>query len=163
MKSARAAATSQWSAGCSPTTAASAAPRKADRPAEVLEAPATECFGALEEGARLAQVLTSEPGEPWQERLAIARSRLDALSPPRRREERAQARRQARALSPMPNVQRLNVRHAASSPRRHSSRRHAARRVRRRCFERSFSYEPIGCFGVLLFLQLALAAAPAGV
>ena len=118
------------------------APRKADRPAEVLEAPATECFGALEEGARLAQVLTSEPGEPWQERLAIARSRLDALSPPRRREERAQARRQARALSPMPNVQRLNVRHAASSPRCHSSRRHAARRVRRRCFTGHFRTSP---------------------
>jgi len=28
-------------------------------------------------------------------------------------------------------------------------------------FHRSFSYEPVGCFGFLLFWQLALAAAPA--
>src|SRR5439155_7311932 len=105
--------------------------RKADRPAEELEAPAAQRLGALEHHPRLAEVLAPERGEARQERLAIARTRLEALSPARRREERPQPGLKARPLSPARNVQRLKVRHAASSPHCHSSGRRPARRVRR--------------------------------
>src|SRR5439155_17104265 len=116
--------------------------RKTDRPAEKLEAPPAQRLGALEQRPRLAEVLAPERGEARQERFAIARARLEALSPARRREERPQPGLKARPLSPARNVQRLKVRHAASSPRSHSSGRRPARRVQRGSSSRRAGAEP---------------------